>query len=68
MMVTKGQLEILKKGIKAVSDLMEESEGVTGLHLNGNVAYWSELCRYGEFSQWLSDFNAAEEIIDGLEV
>lgn len=67
-MITREQLETLKKGIKAVSDLMEESEGVTGLHLNGNVAYWSELCRYGEFSQWLSDFNAAEELIDGLGV
>ena len=42
-------------GLKAVALLMAESEGVTGLHLNGDVATWDWLLS----TEWLADFNAA---------
>ena len=48
-------------GIKAVALLMEESEGVTGLHLNGEVATWDWLLS----NEWLKDFNEAMgEVMD----
>ena len=33
--------------------LIEESEGVAGLHLNGNLAPWHTLIIEGEFEDWL---------------
>ena len=33
----------LKNAIEAVNDLIDNSEGVSGLHLNGNIATWDEL-------------------------
>jgi hypothetical protein len=43
-----------------VASLMGESEGVTGLHLNGEVATWDWLLA----NEWLADFNEAmNEII-----
>jgi len=42
------------KAVDAVCDLIGESEGVTGLHLNGDIATWGELLRGGAFEEWLS--------------
>ena len=51
----------LVKGLKAVSELMGESEGVTGLHLNGDVATWDWLLS----NEWLAEFNEAMgEVMD----
>ncbi len=48
-------------GLKAVASLMAESNGVTGLHLNGDVAPWDWLLA----NEWLADFNdAMNEIMD----
>ena len=47
--------EVLTKGLRAVADLMGRSEGVIGLHLNGEVATWYELMQ----SSWLEDFEEA---------
>lgn len=52
----------LTKGIKAVAALISESYGVTGLHLNGDVAPWSELRTGGRFESWLADFDAAMQL------
>ena len=43
----------LEKAVKAVNDLINESYGVAGLHLNGDVAYWDELLAGGRFEEWL---------------
>jgi hypothetical protein len=51
----------LRKGIAAVSSLIDESRGVTGLHLNGDEAPWDELRTGGRFEEWLLDFDAALE-------
>lgn len=48
------QLEVyilrLKNDLNA---LINESHGVSGLHLNGWVAPWSELLTGGQFEEWL---------------
>ena len=60
-------VEIVKKlssGIKSVRALIDESDGVSGLHLNGDAATWEELQQRGQFEGWLTDFNIAENIED----
>ena len=44
-------------GIQAVQALIDESEGVAGLHLNGDVATWEDL-----LDGWLSDYDIAKRI------
>ncbi len=53
------QLAILANGIIAVAELIDESYGVAGLHLNGDVATWEELRTGGTFEAWLMDFDSA---------
>lgn len=49
-----------------ITRLMSESEGVAGLHLNGNVAPWGELDKGGRFER-LSHLTEARELIDKSE-
>lgn len=49
----------LEKGVAAVEALIDESEGVAGLHRNGDIAPWDELRSGGRFEGWLFDFDAA---------
>lgn len=37
-----------------VDELMFDSAGVAGLHLNGDVAPWEDLVEGGRFEEWLS--------------
>ena len=39
--------------VEAVDDLINESHGVDGLHLNGDVAPWDSLLPGGEYESWL---------------
>jgi len=55
----KAELKTTTLGLLAVKALIEESHGVVGLHLNGDVAPWSELSTGGRFEQWLVDFDTA---------
>lgn len=48
-------------GIAAVADLIDNSTGVKGLHLNGDIAPWDELRSGGRFESWLVDFDEALE-------
>jgi len=50
----------LTYGIAAVRALINESEGVAGLHLNGEVASWDSLQQGGQYEEWLEAFNHAE--------
>lgn len=52
-------LEEMDKGIKAVSDLIYDSQGIYGLHMNGDVAPWHDLQTGGRFENWLKDFDRA---------
>lgn len=55
--------EKLRKGIKAVRDLINESYGVEGLHNNGEICPWYDLEQGGTFEEWLLDFNRAEDYL-----
>lgn len=37
----------------SVHDLVDSSEGVAGLHLNGDVAPWGDLMEGGDYETWL---------------
>ena len=49
------QREALERLVHDVDDLMGNSHGVTGLHLNGDVAPWSDLGEGGRFEPWLGE-------------
>ena len=66
MKITLAHLYEIKRGIESVRGLIDDSKGVVGLHLNGDVAEWSELEEGGRFEEWLSLFNSAERLIDEL--
>ena len=57
------KIALLEKGIHAVLHLIENSQGVAGLHLNGDVAPWDELRDGGQFEAWLYEFDKAIEAI-----
>ena len=56
-------LEALERLLHDVSDLAANSEGVAGLHMNGNVADWGSLLPGGEFGAWLASIDAARAAI-----
>ena len=53
--------ELMKKGLEAVEELIDQSSGVAGLHLNGDIASWSELRTGGRFEAWLLAFDDGRE-------
>jgi hypothetical protein len=55
--------EGLRSGINAVSALIDNSQGVYGLHLNGDPSPWSELQEGGRFEEWLYEFDTARAAI-----
>lgn len=52
-------IQTLKNGIFAVAELIDNSDGVVGLHLNGEVARWSDLREGGYFESWLIAYDDA---------
>lgn len=56
------ELKILRDGITAVRGLIDSSNGVWGLHLNGDLSTWHELLEYGLYESWLTNFNKAEKV------
>ena len=58
------EVERLRAGVKAVQALIRESDGVAGLHLNGDIAPWSTLLAGGHYEEWLRDLSAALEAFD----
>lgn len=53
------ELKLYRLGLIAVGQLIDESRGVDGLHLNGDIATWEELRTGGRFEEWLLVFDAA---------
>ena len=49
----------LEAAVTAVAQLIDESNGVDGLHLNGDVASWDSLLEGGRYEEWLIDFSEA---------
>jgi hypothetical protein len=52
----------LKAGILAVAELISNSRGVCGLHLNGEEASWDALRRGGMLEDWLREFDEALDL------
>ena len=61
------RVKALEFGLSEVETLMNESEGVAGLHLNGDVAPWSELRSGGRFEEWLLGFDEARALLEKKE-
>lgn len=53
------RLKVSHEGLKAVQGLIDETNGVTGLHLNGDDAPWEELLEGGRYEEWLLPFSVA---------
>ncbi|AKR48465.1 MULTISPECIES: hypothetical protein [Acetobacter] len=47
--------EALDRLLHDIQDLKENSEGVSGLHQNGDVADWDSLSEQGRFSSWIGN-------------
>lgn len=54
-------IEAKEEGLYAVLGLIEESTGVAGLHLNGEIAEWGDLRAGGFHETWLTKFDEALE-------
>tara|TARA_R110000851_G_scaffold88070_1_gene192173 strand:- start:2283 stop:2477 length:195 start_codon:yes stop_codon:yes gene_type:complete len=52
--------KILKDAINDFLELIDNSDGVAGLHLNGEVAEWSTLLEGGNFEEWLINLSRAK--------
>lgn len=59
-------VEASAKAIEAVRGLIAQSEGVAGLHLNGDVAPWADLMTGGRYEEWLTDLDRAKAALDAL--
>lgn len=60
-------LEVLKNLVADIEALMAASDGVSGLHLNGDIAEWSSLIEGGRFEGWLSTVATAQAFIAKTE-
>ena len=63
------QADLAKAAITAlhdIDDLVANSEGVSGLHLNGNMAPWSEIMDGGAYGAWLQSVERLREAIRAL--
>jgi hypothetical protein len=61
--VSSEQIQKLIDGLKAVEALIDESRGVAGLHLNGDLAPWKDLRTGGRLEDWLVAFDDALDVI-----
>lgn len=60
-------LSALANLLDEVQDLIGESYGVAGLHLNGDVAPWSEIEEGGRFERLCSMYQAIDAIREATE-
>lgn len=58
----------LAKAVECFADLINSSQGVGGLHLNGDFAYWESLRRGGRFEEWLWPFDEALDLLAAMDV
>ena len=53
--------------LRAIDDLIRHSEGVYGLHRNGDNAPWEELIEGGRYGDWLEDHEALRRSLAALD-
>lgn len=58
---------MLESLVKGMDDLIVSSEGVTGLHRNGDVAPWDSLTAGGEFEDWLGVLDEARNLLKEIK-
>jgi hypothetical protein len=61
---TRPVLSLVQAAATFVTDfdaLVGESQGVAGLHLNGDIAEWDELLAGGRFDEWLRSLEPLRE-------
>lgn len=56
-----GQRRPLVDLVRAILSLVSESEGVVGLHRNGDVAAWEDLLPGGRYETWLGEALASAQ-------
>lgn len=55
--------QMLENVVDAFQSLVSESDGVAGLHKNGDVASWLTLCSGGRFEEWCGVFDDAAAML-----
>lgn len=55
---------LLAMAVHETFDLIANSSGVAGLHLNGDEAPWDELLEGGEYEKWLRSLSQAKAWLD----
>lgn len=50
-----------KEAVQCFFDLQIESQGVYGLHLNGDLSPWPELSKGGRFEEWTAGIDALRD-------
>jgi hypothetical protein len=50
----------LHEAVTAVRFLIDNSTGVAGLQLNGDITPWADLQVGGKYEEWLMGFNSVE--------
>lgn len=60
-------LEVLKRVVFDLNELSNNSDGVIGLHRNGDIARWSSLRSCGFNEGWLLSIDEAEGTIEKME-
>lgn len=56
----------LNELVNSINELIDRSDGVSGLHLNGDVAPWPSLHGSGRFRAWLCALDDASELLEEL--
>jgi hypothetical protein len=54
--------------LQDIDDLVGQSEGVAGLHLNGEMAEWDSLLSGGKFGAWLESIEDLRAAINNAQV
>lgn len=62
-MVPEGTMKAIAKALACFDDLTQQSSGVSGLHLNGDLALWDELLHGGQYESWTNDIHALGAIL-----
>jgi hypothetical protein len=58
------RVKVLEEGIRDVAELIDNSAGVYGLHLNGEPSPWVSLMTGGRDEEWLLKFNKARAALE----
>ncbi len=58
---------VLRRLVQSVDELISESAGVYGLHLNGDPAPWGELTVAGPYEEWLIELECSRAFLSRYE-